>query len=142
MKRTATDLPDKAAEYARILRENMPELERDHGVVSLALFGSYVRGEQHADSDLTNFAVVRAIEIMGEATKNVSSDIWERFPDIPWQDMARMRDKIIHTYFGVKLEVVWDTVNVDIPNALPAVGNCLETLLSEEKAQAGCGGSG
>ena len=52
MKRTATDLPDKAAEYARILREHMPELERDHGVVSLALFGSYVRGEQHADSDL------------------------------------------------------------------------------------------
>ena len=109
MKRSATDLPDKAAEYARILREHMPELERDHGVVSLALFGSYVRGEQHADSDLINFAVVRAIEIMGEATKNVPSDIWERFPDIP--------------------------------NALPAVGNCLETLLSEEKAQAGCGGS-
>lgn len=95
-----------------------------------------------AEDERTNFAVVRAIEIMGEATKNVPSDIWERFPDIPWQDMARMRDKIIHTYFGVKLEVVWDTVNVNIPNALPAVGNCLETLLSEEKAQAGCGGSG
>ena len=62
-----------------------------------------------AEDERTNFAVVRAIEIMGEATKNVPSDIWERFPDIP--------------------------------NALPAVGNCLETLLSEEKAQAGCGGS-
>ena len=45
-------LPDKAAEYARILREHMPELERDYGVASLALFGSYVRGEEQEDSDL------------------------------------------------------------------------------------------
>ncbi len=45
-------LPDKAAEYARILREHMPELRRDYGVSSLALFGSYVRGEERDDSDL------------------------------------------------------------------------------------------
>ena len=52
MNKTATDLPPKAAEYARILPEHMPELERDYGVASLALFGSYVRGEEQEGSDL------------------------------------------------------------------------------------------
>ena len=52
MSTTAADLPPKAAEFARILQEHMPELERDYGVASLALFGSYVRGEEREDSDL------------------------------------------------------------------------------------------
>ncbi len=52
MDKTATDLPPKAAGYARILREHMPDLERDYGVASLALFGSYVRGEEQQGSDL------------------------------------------------------------------------------------------
>ena len=50
--KTAADLPPTAAEYARILRAHMPELRRDYGVSSLALFGSYVRGEEQEDSDL------------------------------------------------------------------------------------------
>ena len=52
MSTTAADLPPKAAEFARILQEYMPELEREYGVASLALFGSYVRGEEREDSDL------------------------------------------------------------------------------------------
>ena len=52
MDETATALPPKAAEYARILREHMPELQREYGVASLALFGSYVRGEEQEGSDL------------------------------------------------------------------------------------------
>ena len=52
MSTTTDGLPPKAAEFARILQEHMPELEREYGVVSLALFGSYVRGEEQEDSDL------------------------------------------------------------------------------------------
>ena len=52
MNTTTADLPPKAAEFARILRDHMPELEREYGVASLALFGSYVRGEEREDSDL------------------------------------------------------------------------------------------
>ena len=52
MSKTETDLPPETSEYVRILREHMPELERDYGVVSLAVFGSYVRDEHRADSDL------------------------------------------------------------------------------------------
>ena len=50
--KTETDLPPETSEYVRILREHMPELERDYGVTTLAVFGSYVRGEHRADSDL------------------------------------------------------------------------------------------
>ena len=52
MSTTTADLPPKAAEFARILQEHMPELEREYGVASLALFGSYIRGEEREDSDL------------------------------------------------------------------------------------------
>ncbi len=52
MTTTTADLPPKAAEFARILQERMPVLEREYGVASLALFGSYVRGEEREDSDL------------------------------------------------------------------------------------------
>ena len=52
MSTTTADLPPKAAEFARILQEHMPELEREYGVASLALFGSYVRGDEREDSDL------------------------------------------------------------------------------------------
>ena len=52
MSKTETDLPPETSEYVRILREHMPELERDYGVTTLALFGSYIRGEHRAGSDL------------------------------------------------------------------------------------------
>jgi len=63
----------------------------------------------------TVFAVVRALEIIGEAAKNIPESLRRKYPEIPWKDMAGMRDKLIHEYFGAKLEVVWDTVKVEIP---------------------------
>ncbi|MHA1973342.1 MAG: HepT-like ribonuclease domain-containing protein [Candidatus Hodarchaeales archaeon] len=60
--------------------------------------------------DRTIFAVIRAIEIIGEAVKNISDDIKEEYPEIPWKAMAGMRDKVIHGYFGVDTKVVWNTV--------------------------------
>jgi uncharacterized protein with HEPN domain len=60
-------------------------------------------------------AVVRQIEIIGEAVKPLSPTLRGLHPDIPWQDIARMRDKLIHDYFGVDLEKVWDTTKTDIP---------------------------
>ena len=76
----------------------------------------------------TVYAVIRAIEIIGEAVKNIPEDIRKKYPDIPWRSMAGMRDKVIHAYFGVKIERVWEVVKRDIPNLKPK----FEKMLMEE----------
>jgi len=71
--------------------------------------------EQFVSDARTNFAVIRALEVIGEAVKNIPHATRERYPDIPWREMARIRDKLIHDYFGVDLRVVWRTVQEDVP---------------------------
>lgn len=60
-------------------------------------------------------AVIRQFEIIGEATGRLSDDIKKEYPDLPWKSISNMRNKLIHEYFGVELEVVWGTVEVDLP---------------------------
>jgi uncharacterized protein with HEPN domain len=60
-------------------------------------------------------ASIRVIEVIGEATKYLPDTFREQYPDVPWRGMARMRDKLIHAYFGVDVEVVWRTMNEDLP---------------------------
>ncbi len=62
-----------------------------------------------------NYAVVRCIEIIGEAVKNVPEAVRLRYPDIPWRKMAGMRDKVIHSYLGVDYRIVWQVVTHDLP---------------------------
>lgn len=73
-------------------------------------------------------AVARNIEILGEAAKNVSGDLQKKYPEIAWREIARTRDKIIHFYFGVDTEVLWDIIEVDIP----VLKTKLEGLLEAE----------
>jgi uncharacterized protein with HEPN domain len=58
---------------------------------------------------------IRQIEIIGEAVRHISKDLRRTYPEIPWLDVAGMRDKLIHDYFGVDLEKVWDTAQEDLP---------------------------
>lgn len=60
-------------------------------------------------------AVVRRIEIIGEAVRNVPVDLKQAHPETPWQDIADMRNKLIHEYFEVDLELVWEVVKRDLP---------------------------
>jgi uncharacterized protein with HEPN domain len=60
-------------------------------------------------------AVIRNIEIIGEVSKRVSSDLKATYFDIPWKEMSGMRDKLIHDYMGVDIDVVWKTIKTDIP---------------------------
>jgi len=84
--------------------------------------------DSFADDDKTIFAAVRALEIIGEAVKNIPQEIREKHNGIPWRDMAGMRDKLIHEYFGVNLDVVWKTVQEEIPPLKPLFEKMLENL--------------
>ncbi len=63
----------------------------------------------------TTFAVVRALEIIGEATKKIPASLKISYTDVPWREMTGIRDKLIHDYFGVDYDVIWKTVKEDIP---------------------------
>jgi uncharacterized protein with HEPN domain len=64
----------------------------------------------------TQFAVIRTFEIMGEASKNVPAKVREQYPEIPWVEMAGMRDKLIHGYFGVDLQIIYKTAVQILPD--------------------------
>jgi len=72
------------------------------------------------------YAVTRAIEIIGEAVKNIPDETRRQYLDIPWKSIAGMRDKLIH--FGVKIERVWEVVKKDIPALKPKFERILEEL--------------
>ncbi len=90
----------------------------------------YAAGLDHEafmSSRLVQDGVIRQIEIIGEATKNLTETVKDRHPEIPWKDIAGMRDKLIHQYFGVDLEAVWETVVHDLPAFKDVISSILAT---------------
>jgi len=81
--------------------------------------------EQFEADFRTNFAVVRALEIIGEATKRLPMDLRDRYPEVPWKEMAGTRDRIIHGYDNVNLRLVWDTVTQRVPAVKPLIQRIL-----------------
>jgi len=71
--------------------------------------------EDFNNNELIQDAVIRNIELIGEATKKISKDLKKQYHEIPWKEMSAIRDKLIHDYFGVDIDVVWRTVKKDIP---------------------------
>lgn len=74
----------------------------------------------------TQYAVVRALEMIGEASKMVPDTIRQGHPEIPWKKMAGMRDKLIHAYFGTDLDLIWRTVSELLPALRPRIQSILD----------------
>jgi len=79
-------------------------------------------------SRMVQDAVVRNLEVVGEAVKGLDGEMRARAPDVPWRRIAGMRDVLIHHYFGVDLEVVWRVVEVEAPSLLVVVEKLIEDL--------------
>ena len=82
--------------------------------------------EEFRNSELIQDGVVRNLEIIGEAVKNIPEDIKRNNPDVEWRKIAGLRDILVHAYFGIDVEVVWDIVK----NKVPELKGKIEKILS------------
>jgi len=108
--------------YRLFIKDILDSIEKIEEFVGSMDFDEFVK------DDLTNSAVIRKLEIIGEATKNIPKDIRQRYKSLPWSEMARMRDKIIHFYFGVDYEIVWKVIKERLPEIKPILNQILKEM--------------
>jgi hypothetical protein len=84
--------------------------------------------DQFIKDEKTKDAVLRNLEVIGEAVKNIPSTVKKKYPDVDWKGIAGMRDKLIHEYFGVSFPIVWETVKNDLPPLKTEVKKILKDL--------------
>ncbi|MBI5166921.1 MAG: DUF86 domain-containing protein [candidate division NC10 bacterium] len=88
-----------------------------------------IKFEEFMKNEVLKRACTRSLEIIGEAVKNLSSDFRKKYKNVDWKKIAGMRDKIIHHYFGVRWDVVWDVIK----NKVPKLKEQIEILLKENE---------
>jgi len=87
--------------------------------------------EQFMKDDKTIDAVIRNFMIIGEAAKRIPSNIRKKYQNIPWKEMAGMRDKLAHEYFGIKFDIVWETIRKRLPQVQPLIEEVLRQMEEE-----------
>lgn len=85
-----------------------------------------VSKEQFLQTSLLQDAVIRRLEIIGEASRNLSEEFRNRYPQVPWAHIVGLRNRIVHEYFGVDLEIVWEIVQYDLPLLKEQIENIAE----------------
>ena len=84
-------------------------------VEKIEIFTRGMSYEEFSEDDKTVYAVTRALEVIGEAAKCIPRSVRENYPGNPWTEMAGMRDKLIHAYFGINRAIIWRTIHDDLP---------------------------
>jgi uncharacterized protein with HEPN domain len=101
-------------------------------------FTSDMRYEESIEDPKTVDAVLRNFEVIGEAAKNVPEDTRQEYDDVPWSEMAGMRDKLIHGYATVELQIVWTTIEEELPTLGPQISperQYISSVLQAEQAE-------
>jgi uncharacterized protein with HEPN domain len=112
----------------------MPNLDRaliQHNLDAVERIGRYVGGvpeEEFWRDTQKQDAVLRQLQVLGEAARKVSGALRDAHPEIPWHNISGMRNKVVHEYFVVDLEVVWETAVSDVPALLPGLKRIGEEL--------------
>jgi uncharacterized protein with HEPN domain len=88
---------------------------------SIEQFAAGMSFETFCADDKTVSAVIRKLEVIGEAAKQVPDAVRQEHPNIPWKEMSGMRDKLIHFYFGVDHQLVWSTIKERLPKIKPEI---------------------
>ena len=100
-------------------------------VDSIKKIEQYTKGltlEKFKKENLIIDAVIRNFEIIGEASKNIPEKIKAQYPGLPWKEMAGMRDKVIHEYFGVDFDIVWKTISTRLASLKKSLNNIYNSL--------------
>jgi len=108
-------------DYKLFIKDILECINKIDNFVGEMSFDEFMRDEK------TKSAVVRELEVMGEATKNIPKSIREKYKNLPWSQIAKTRDKIIHFYFGVDYEVIWEVVK----KRLPEIKAVIERIFKE-----------
>jgi uncharacterized protein with HEPN domain len=113
-------------DYDDYLRDIVDAAEKLEAFVDDVSYSDFI------ENDEKQFAVIRALEIIGEAARYIPTSFRAKHDDIPWKEMVGMRDKLIHGYFGVSLTRVWETVENDIPTLANQVRQILIEIESDQ----------
>jgi len=97
-------------------------------IEAIERFTESIDFEAFSRDDMRSSAVIRKFEIIGEAAKHIPDSIKQKYPDVPWKGMAGFRDRLIHFYFGVKYDLVWETIQVELPKLKLRLKQILEEL--------------
>ena len=106
-------------EYEDYLRDMLENAEKALSFVQGMDYDGFCR------DDKAVYAVIRALEIIGEAARQIPENVRQSNPEIQWREIAAMRNKLTHEYFGVNTKVIWRTVQEDLPVMIPALRNML-----------------